>query len=346
MKIYRHNNTLIFESNKPTFKETVIEAIQKGVCLDCANFYDADLRDVDFAGQSLYNANFAYAHLEGAKLTHCCLNEANFEHCRFSQTDFTGSTLVGSNFSLAHLISTSLVNCYCKNSVFDGATIENSNLFNSNFTNSNFRSVSFKNTVANYTQFLYCDFLNGSFYKIDFIGADFTDAIINKCEFNKYNLKSVIINYVSMFGCSVSFTNLENVKFVDTSIKYVSFKNNQNMPYASMSCPSDGSFIGWKKVDNRYLIKLQIPEDAKRSSATYFKCRCDKALVLEITDLKNNDKSIKNITNTKAYNCYGSKVNYIVGEMVYPDSFDDNRWNECSNGIHFFINKQDAINYF
>ena len=22
-----------------------------------------------------------------------------------------------------------------------------------------------------------------------------------------------------------------------------------------------------------------------------------------------------------------------------------NRWNECSHGIHFFINKQEAINY-
>ena len=37
------------------------------------------------------------------------------------------------------------------------------------------------------------------------------------------------------------------------------------------------------------------------------------------------------------------KTLYKVGEMVYPDSFNEDRWNECSNGIHFFINKQDAI---
>ena len=29
-----------------------------------------------------------------------------------------------------------------------------------------------------------------------------------------------------------------------------------------------------------------------------------------------------------------------VGKMVYPDSFDDDRWNICSHGIYFFINKQ------
>ena len=32
-----------------------------------------------------------------------------------------------------------------------------------------------------------------------------------------------------------------------------------------------------------------------------------------------------------------------MGETVYPDSFDENRFEECSNGIHFFMNKQDAI---
>ena len=42
---------------------------------------------------------------------------------------------------------------------------------------------------------------------------------------------------------------------------------------------------------------------------------------------------------------YSQEVVYKVGEMVYPDKFDENRWNECSKGIHFFINKQDAINY-
>ena len=107
------------------------------------------------------------------------------------------------------------------------------------------------------------------------------------------------------------------------------------MPYA---CPSDGAFVGWKKVYN-YLIKLEIPEDAKRCSAASLKCRCDKAKVIKIT----------NLDETQEYdyvtNCNYKELTYEVDEMVYPDSFDEDRWNECSHGIHFFINKQDAINY-
>ena len=45
--------------------------------------------------------------------------------------------------------------------------------------------------------------------------------------------------------------------------------------------------------------------------------------------------------NNKSY----KECHYKVGELVIPDSFDENRWNECSHGIHFFINKQNAINY-
>ena len=112
--------------------------------------------------------------------------------------------------------------------------------------------------------------------------------------------------------------------------------NLRNIP---INCPSDGAFVGWKKVQDK-LIKLLIPEDAKRCSATTYKCRCDKAQVLAITSLdeKSSFDSVINIA-------YTPNIEYKVGEMVYPDKFDDNRWNECSNGIHFFINKQDAINY-
>ena len=113
----------------------------------------------------------------------------------------------------------------------------------------------------------------------------------------------------------------------------------KEIPYIPLACPSDGPFIGWKKVHN-HLIKLLIPDGARRSSATSQKCRCDKALVMEITDLDGTNpiREIENISREP-------HTLYRVDEMVYPDSFDDDRWNECSNGIHFFINKQDAINY-
>ena len=50
--------------------------------------------------------------------------------------------------------------------------------------------------------------------------------------------------------------------------------------YGSIQCPEEGAFIGFKKGANNTLIKLLIPEDAQRSSATSRKCRCSKANVI------------------------------------------------------------------
>ena len=113
----------------------------------------------------------------------------------------------------------------------------------------------------------------------------------------------------------------------------------KEIPYVPFACPSDGAFIGWKKVCGN-LIKLEIPEDARRCSAASQKCRCDKAKVLSVWNMRLGEE-VPEVVNY----AYNQNTLYKVGEMVYPDSFDEDRWNECSHGIHFFINKQDAINY-
>ena len=109
-----------------------------------------------------------------------------------------------------------------------------------------------------------------------------------------------------------------------------------------LACPEEGAFIGFKKCDGAeecVLVKLEIPEDAKRSSATTRKCRCSKAKVISITGIKSGKEY------EEAFSKYNNKFVYRVGETVVPDSFDEDRWNECSNGIHFFITKQEAIDY-
>ena len=124
------------------------------------------------------------------------------------------------------------------------------------------------------------------------------------------------------------------------NLRDADLRDAKNIPYIPLECPSEGSFISWKKID-KILIKLEIPEDARRSSATTNKCRCDKAKVLGFYDILGvNELDMTELVNNKYKEC-----KYVKGEMVYPDSFDEDRWNECSHGIHFFVNKQDAINY-
>ena len=159
-------------------------------------------------------------------------------------------------------------------------------------------------------------------------GADLRGAYLHGANLRGEDLRGADLHVAYLHGADLRGADLRDADL----------RGAKNIPFIPLACPSDGEFIGWKKVRTK-IVKLLIPADARRSSATSNKCRCDKAKVLGITDYDGSNP-IESITN---YNYVMTQ--YVVGEMVYPDLFDENRWNECSNGIHFFIDKQESINY-
>ena len=169
--------------------------------------------------------------------------------------------------------------------------------------------------------------------------ADLRNANLDGANFRDADLRDADLRYANLSGANLRDADLRNANIDGANFRDADLIDAKNIPYIPLECPSDGAFIGWKKI-NKILIKLEIPEDARRSSATTKKCRCDKAKVLGFYDLNSTELNIDKIINTNYATC-----EYRKGEMVYPDSFDEDRWNECSHGIHFFINKQDAINY-
>ena len=159
------------------------------------------------------------------------------------------------------------------------------------------------------------------------------------------------IQIKSVYGSILFEYEKENNSVKDTLLELI--KRNANLSYANLSnaranentcmfflqCPSEGSFIAWKKAQEK-IVKLLVPEDAKRSSATTLKCRCSKAKVLAI---ENIDGSV--YSETKIRSNKDASFIYTVGETVEVKDFDENRWNECSTGIHFFISRDMAVNY-
>ena len=131
--------------------------------------------------------------------------------------------------------------------------------------------------------------------------------------------------------------NLSGADLSDANLSGADY--NERTSFFALSCPEEGSFIGYKKA-GRYIVKLLIPEDAKRSSATSRKCRCSRAKVLSITKLDGSDAGITSVPSN-----WNPCFIYKVGEIVEVPDFDDDRWNECSAGIHFFITRDEAVRY-
>lgn len=153
--------------------------------------------------------------------------------------------------------------------------------------------------------------------------------------------KRADLSNANLSGAILFDVNLSSANLCDANISNSDLSNIKTNMYTigyDLACPEEGSFIGYKKA-NGCIVKLLILEDAKRSSATDECCRCDKAKVLEIENIKTGEKL------DYVYSYYDDEFIYEVGEIVKVDNFDDCRWNKRSTGIHFFMKKQSAIDY-
>ena len=153
------------------------------------------------------------------------------------------------------------------------------------------------------------------------------------------DLRCAVLRGANLYGADLNGADLNGAYLRNANLYGADLSGAKDIPFTPTYLP-EGEFIGWKKLPNGIMVKLKILEDSKRSRANGDKCRCDKALVLEFQNIDSTPSNEKEYTS----NVY-AKCIYKVGEIVYADSWDDNRWNECSHGIHFFIDRQSAVNY-
>ena len=94
-----------------------------------------------------------------------------------------------------------------------------------------------------------------------------------------------------------------------------------------------GDLIGWKRCGG-HIVKMLIPADAKRTASLVGrKCRAEFVKVLEIDGAD------------EAVSGHDGATVYRVGEVVRPDSYDDNPLVECTHGIHWFATRAEAEEY-
>ena len=167
----------------------------------------------------------------------------------------------------------------------------------------------------------------------DLRGADLCDADLCNANLRDADLHSADLRGANLSGADLSGANLRNAKNID-KIAW-----NARTAFYPLQCPETGSFIGYKKAADK-IVMLEICADAKRSSATSRKCRCSKAKVLSITNLDGSESGL-----TEVRSDYSKEFVYCVGEIAEAPDFDENRWNECAPGIHFFVTREEAVKY-
>ena len=180
------------------------------------------------------------------------------------------------------------------------------------------------------------DLRGANLYGADLRGANLYGANLREADLRGANLRGAVLYGANLREADLRGADLYGANLREANLYGADLREAKG---TYMACPTDGSFIGWKKA-SEYIVKLQIPEDARRSSAGGEKCRCDKAYVVEIQNADGTKADIETI-----HSNHDANFVYTVGATVEVSDFDDDRWSECAPGIHFFIDRRAAVEY-
>jgi uncharacterized protein YjbI with pentapeptide repeats len=235
-------------------------------------------------------------------------NDARGERANLRGADLRGADLRGADLIRADLSEADLSRANLRGANLGGADLRRADLGRADLSGAYLSRADLYGTI------LY--------------GANLSGSDLSESDLRGANLSGAYLRRADLRGADLIRADLSGADLSGVDLK------------CPITCPEEGPFIGFKKVRNDLIVKLSIPEDAKRSSAVSRKCRCDKAVILSITNLDGTDAGV-----TEAYSSYDENFVYKVGEMVSVNNFCEDRWEECAPGIHFFITRQEAVDY-
>jgi len=157
--------------------------------------------------------------------------------------------------------------------------------------------------------------------RADLREANLREVNLRGADLQEANLRVANLQGANLQGADLREADLRGANLLDVRYNYLTI---------GLAPAPEGKLIGWGKK-NGVLVKLRIPADARRSCATTAKMRAEYAEVLDVIGAE------EVVTERK-----GHKVVYRKGEIVRCHEWDEDRWNECSGGIHFFLDRQMA----
>ena len=210
------------------------------------------------------------------------------------------------------------------------------------FTNLILENMNLENYDLSDMNFSHSNFINVNLSNVNFCSSQLVNVLLDDCDLQNANLKNTNLERASLRRANLTKADISGARLYAAVLENAILDNiifDDNTKNFRIHCPEKGAFIAYKKGLNNLIVKLLIPSDARRVSSTMNCCRCDKAKVLEI----------KNFEGTKFFDEAWSTVAegfcYKLGEWVYAENFNEDRWYDSTGGIHFWMTEDEAKAY-
>jgi hypothetical protein len=229
--------------------------------------------------------------------------------------DLHGFDFSGANLSKADLSKANLVGASLEGANLTGANLTYAILYRANLNNIVGVKANFQNANTNSATFKYANLTKANFANANLVFANFKDANLTKANLVNANLESA----------NLYSTNLERAKLPDFQL------------------PQRIKLIGYKKVGNDFILKLEIPAKAERTASLIGnKCRASEAKVIGWKKVGHRHYKT---TPATFFSIWATSFYYRMGETAYPSGYDPDIRVECTSGIHFFLLQSEAKKY-
>ena len=151
-------------------------------------------------------------------------------------------------------------------------------------------------------------------------------------EFDDMDLSDRDLHNIDFEVCMFCNVKLDGADLTDV-------KADENTKWYRLRCPETGAFVAYKKCVYDRIVQLLVPADAKRTSSTYPACRCNKAKVLTIKSFDETEEF------DEAWSLVDENFVYRKGQWVEVKDFNEDRWFDSTTGIHFWMNREEAMKY-
>jgi hypothetical protein len=245
---------------------------------------------------------------------------ADLRGADLSEADLRGADLRGADLSEAALRGVDL-----SEAALRGANLRWANLRGATLRWANLRGANLSEADLRWANLRGVDLRGADLSEAALRGVDLSEAALREADLRGANLSEADLR-----GANLSEADLRGANLSEADLRGV--KGCPPIPWTIIA--GQGDLIVYKKLEEG-VATLKIPAAAKRSNATTRKCRAEFAIVIQLPEGCSVGHSQHDPTFT-----------YMVGETVRPSQpFNDDRWNECAPGIHFFITREEAENY-
>ena len=244
-------------------------------------------------------------------------NSANLRSANLRSANLRSADLAGADLRSANLRSADLGGANLRSADLGSADLGGANLRSANLRSADLGGADLGGANLGGADLRSANLRSADLGGADLAGADLAGADLGGADLRSADLRSANLRSADLAGADLAGADLAGAK-------------NAGLAIARTRILAEGDIVGWKKCRDNVIVKLRIPTGAKRSHAFGRKCRAEFADVLEVIGAE------------RGVSIHDGKTEYVAGQRVTPDGFDEDWREECSTGVHFYISRVEA----